>query len=153
MKALNKSLLVIACLILIRVISIPTKEVKSIQGFTIPVYTCKCIDVSIKKELLITLNMCGILHPEIVYAQAVLETGHFKSSVLENYNNLFGLYNSSIKDYYSFNTWEESILAYVRYIQYKCKEDEDYYAFLNRIGYAEDPEYVNKLKVIVAQIN
>jgi flagellum-specific peptidoglycan hydrolase FlgJ len=34
-------------------------------------------------------------------------------------------------------------------IQYKLRENEDYYKFLTRIGYAEDPEYINKVKSIV----
>lgn len=34
-------------------------------------------------------------------------------------------------------------------IQYRLRENEDYYKFLNRIGYAEDPEYISKVKEIV----
>ena len=34
-------------------------------------------------------------------------------------------------------------------IQYKYKNNEDYYHFLDRIGYAEDSLYNNKLKNII----
>lgn len=90
-------------------------------------------------------------HPEIVYAQAVLETGWFTSSLCLNYHNLFGLYNSKKMRYYKFNHWAESVVAYVQLVQYKYKPPDDYYEFLSRIGYAEDPDYINKLKVIISR--
>lgn len=34
-------------------------------------------------------------------------------------------------------------------IQYRLRENEDYYHFLTRIGYAEDPQYITKVKGIV----
>jgi len=33
----------------------------------------------------------GIKYPDIVFAQAILESGHFKSSIFRNNNNLFGM--------------------------------------------------------------
>ena len=102
-----------------------------------------------KDDLMKVLEYYGVLHPEIVYAQAVLETGHFRSKVCKEYNNLFGLYNSSTKDYYKFNHWTESVIAYINYIQYRYTPPNNYYKFLERIGYAEDSLYVSKLKNIV----
>lgn len=90
-----------------------------------------------------------VQHPQIVYAQAVLETGHFKSDLCLNDNNLFGLYNSNKGKYHSFNHWVESVIAYKDFIQYKYKPSEDYYEFLQRIGYAEDADYISKLKKVV----
>ena len=52
-----------------------------------------------------------VKHPEIVLAQGILETGHFKSNVCINNNNLFGLKKSSTK-YYKFTHWSESIVFY-----------------------------------------
>ena len=34
-------------------------------------------------------------------------------------------------------------------IQYRLKDNENYYKFLSRIGYAEDPKYISKIKGIV----
>lgn len=34
-------------------------------------------------------------------------------------------------------------------IQYRLRENEDYYSFIQRIGYAEDPNYISKVKGIV----
>lgn len=101
--------------------------------------------------LLEALDYYGVKHPEIVYAQAILETGHFRSIVCKEYNNLFGLYNSRTKSYYRFDHWSESVVAYLDFIQYRYKPPNDYYRFLSDIGYAEDPEYINKLKRIVNQ--
>ena len=100
------------------------------------------------EHLLSALKYYEIEYPRIVMAQAILETGHFKSNVCISYNNLFGLYNSRKGDYYRFDHWSESVEAYKKYIQYKYKGG-DYYAFLDHIRYAEDPNYIKKLKVIV----
>lgn len=100
-------------------------------------------------DLMAVLEYYNVKHKNIVYAQAILETGHFRSKVCREYNNLFGLYNSRSKDYYRFNHWSESVVAYLNYIQYRYKPPDDYYKFLEEIGYAEDPQYITKLKNIV----
>lgn len=91
-------------------------------------------------------------HPEIVYAQAVLETGWFTSNLCLNSHNLFGLYNSKKSQYYKFNHWTESVLAYVKFVQYKYNPTENYYDFLTRIGYAEDKDYISKVKNITNKL-
>lgn len=105
-----------------------------------------------EEDLMKVLNYYDVKHPKIVYAQAILETGHFRSKVCQEYNNLFGLYNSSTKDYYKFSHWSESVVAYINYIQYRYKPPNDYYEFLERIGYAEDVDYIKKVKSIVNSI-
>ena len=104
-----------------------------------------------EEGLIEALDYYDVEYPNIVYAQAILETGHFKSKVYKEYNNLFGLYNSRTKSYYKFDHWSESVIAYLDFIQNKYRPPNDYYKFLLDIGYAEDPEYINKLKIIVNQ--
>lgn len=104
-----------------------------------------------EEDLIAVMNYYGVKHPEIVYAQAILETGHFRSKVYRECNNLFGLYNSRTESYYKFDHWSESVVAYLDFIQDRYKPPNDYYKFLSDIGYAEDPEYINKLKRIVNQ--
>lgn len=99
--------------------------------------------------ILEALEYHNILYPEIVYAQAILETGHFKSVGCVEHNNLFGLYNSKTNQYHKFDHWEESVIAYKNWIQYRYKPPEDYYDFLQRINYATDPTYISKVKQIV----
>lgn len=105
-----------------------------------------------KEGLLDALIYYEVKHSDIVYAQALLETGHFTSPLCVKHNNLFGLYNSSKEDYYRFNHWAESVEAYIKFVQYKYKPPNDYYEFLGRIGYAEDLTYIEKLKIIVNKI-
>ena len=107
------------------------------------------MDRTAKEGLIDALKYYDIQHPDIVYAQAVLETGHFKSEGCLKHNNLFGLYNSKAKRYCRFNHWTESVIAYKEWIQRRYKPPEDYYEFLKRIHYACDPEYIKKLKKIV----
>lgn len=102
-----------------------------------------------KEGLKEALIYYSVKYPDIVYAQAILETGHFKSVGCVKHNNLFGLYNSRAKRYCRFNHWAESILAYKEWIQKKYNPPENYYNFLKRIHYASDPTYIPKLKQIV----
>lgn len=94
----------------------------------------------------------GIRHPKIVLAQAILETGWFRSSLCRNRHNLFGLTNPQTEKYYEFNHWTESVRAYYTKIQYRyCKKNNkitsegDFLLWLQKIGYAENPIYVRKL--------
>lgn len=86
----------------------------------------------------------GILYPKIVLAQAILETGWFRSSVCLNKHNLFGLTNPRTGKYYEFNHWTESVRAYYTKVQYKYKGG-NYLLWLDEIGYAEDPRYVREI--------
>lgn len=110
-------------------------------------------DKPAKEGLREALEFYGIQHLDVVYAQAILETGHFKSAGCLKHNNLFGLYNSKAKRYCRFNHWTESVIAYKEWIQRRYKPPEDYYKFLSRINYAEDPAYISKLKQIVKKEN
>ena len=100
-------------------------------------------------SLYIALLDSGVLYPDVVFAQAILETGYFKSNVTTKYNNLFGLYNSNKGDYFKFNHWRESIRAYKKYIEVKYDPTTDYLVFLDKMGYAEDPKYIYKVKTIM----
>lgn len=81
-----------------------------------------------------------ILYPKIVLAQAILETGWFRSSACRNKHNLFGLTNPRTGKYYEFNHWTESVQTYYTKVQYKYKGG-NYLLWLDEIGYAEDPNY------------
>ena len=98
------------------------------------------------------LQYYNIEHPTIVKAQAILETAHFTSDLCIKNNNLFGLYDSKNKKYYSYNHWWESIEAYKKLIQRKYNNSKYYYMFLEDIKYAKDKEYINKLKEIAEEL-
>lgn len=102
-----------------------------------------------KEGLEEALSYYGLKHKDIVYAQAILETGNFKSKVCKENNNLFGLYNSKKKRYCKFKHWAESVVAYKEWIQKKYQPPNNYYIFLENINYAEEKEYTRLLKEIV----
>lgn len=99
------------------------------------------VDTSVYREI----KRQGIHHADIVLAQAKLETGNFTSNVCLSYNNLFGLRKPD-GSYYKFDKWQSSVKAYKDWVQSKYVPPNDYYDFLEEIGYAEDKEYINKLK-------
>lgn len=90
-----------------------------------------------------------VQHPEVVLAQAQLETAYFTSTLCKEYNNTLGLYDSRSKDFYKFDTWVISIMAYKQLVEYKLKDGEDYYDFLTDLPYAEDPMYLKKIKTLM----
>ena len=94
----------------------------------------------------------GLEYPEVVTAQALLESGNFKSKICKDKNNLFGLYDSKNKEFYKFETWQESVVGYRDKVQYKYKGG-DYYAFLDRLPYAEAENYTKVVKNITNKLN
>lgn len=86
----------------------------------------------------------GIRHPKIVLAQAILETGWFRSKACRHRNNLFGLTNPRTGRYYKFGHWTESVRAYYTKVQYRYS-DGNYLLWLRDIGYAEDPNYIRSV--------
>jgi hypothetical protein len=89
----------------------------------------------------------NIPHPKIVLAQAKLETANYKSKLCRNHNNLFGLKKGN--SYRKYSTYQECVKDYKRLISCRIKPNENYYDFLLRIRYAEDEQYIQKLKKII----
>lgn len=92
-----------------------------------------------------------IQHPKIVLAQAILETGWFRSPVCLDKHNLFGLTNPRTGKYYEFEHWTESVRAYYTKVQYKYKGG-NYLLWLRDIGYAEDSEYIRSVIRVLKQL-
>ena len=99
-------------------------------------------------EVMLAVDM---KEPIYVLAQAILETGHFSSKVCRNYNNLFGLFDSKAQDYFRFERWEDSVIGYIKFIQYRY-QGGSYVKFLDKIGYAEDPHYTTKVKKLAKHL-
>src|SRR5882672_6857675 len=108
-----------------------------------------------------------IRHPHIVYAQALLETGEFTSTIFKENNNLFGMkYVGDFRYKYGrpttavgskyghavYTHWKKSVDDYILWQQMFKKtptEKEDEYFALLRKKYAEDTRYVAVLKTII----
>ena len=87
-----------------------------------------------------------IKHSNIVFAQAKLESANYQSSITKTHNNIFGMRKGN--RYRRYNNWQECVKDYKDCIQSRYTGG-DYYAFLDKIGYAEDPNYTKKLKQII----
>ena len=104
-----------------------------------------------KENFFLVCKIYDIKFPEIVYAQARLESGNFKSKLFQTKNNFLGLYNSRIKDFYEFDHWTDCLLGYRDLLQFKYNGDdnkETYYKFLKELPYAMDSEYIQKVRKI-----
>lgn len=112
------------------------------------------------KTYIVDLN---IRYPYIVLAQAQLETGGFTSPIYKENHNLFGLKEAKSRPTTSLGTdsnhayydnWRESVLDYAflqaTYMR-SIKSEDEYYQYLGQY-YAEDENYVPKLKDIVVKM-
>lgn len=102
-------------------------------------------------NMLVACEYFGVKYPSIVTAQAILESGNFKSDIFKEYNNPFGLYNSKKKDYFKFKHWTDAIVAYISMVEYKYRGG-DYYKFLEGLPYAKDKKYIDKVKAIESNL-
>jgi len=117
------------------------------------------------ENILNYIEEIGIIHSKIVYKQAIVETGWFKSKLCVKHNNLFGMHYTTkrpnkisgyiIADHGAkcavYKHWKDSIEDYLLYQQYwidKGKDLTDYYKFLSSIGYASNINYIKILKQI-----
>lgn len=131
--------ILIFTIIIILLLSYPLNKIKSIE------YKSKKKFILNKENLYELLINADIKYPKIALAQAILETGNFKSRGCKERKNLFGFYNG--KRYLRFDSYEQCVEYYKKW-QDKRYKSGCYYEFLNSIPYAEDKEYVIKLKKI-----
>lgn len=111
------------------------------------------------ENLKIKLKELKLKHQDIIYAQAVLETNNFSSNIFKNNNNLFGmkcamsrptLHKGESFGHAQYLNWQECVIDYAFWqISYaKNLSREEYFLLLDKI-YAEDPNYIKKLKIII----
>jgi hypothetical protein len=113
--------------------------------------------VSLMKEL-------NIKYPHIVMAQSLIETGHFDSKIFHENYNLFGMKQARTRvttaqgtqyNHAYYENWRESVYDYAfyqcRYLS-GLKTEEEYLAYLGR-SYAEDPNYLSKIRNLVKKEN
>ena len=109
-------------------------------------------------NLLLYLSLRNVEYKEYVLKQAILETGYFTSLVFTANNNLFGMRHPRVRPTLSLGSnlrhakyahWTDSVEDYLLWREYhQHRIEECYYQFLQNVGYAEDIEYINKLKLI-----
>lgn len=109
------------------------------------------------KEYILQLN---IKFPQVVLAQAELESGHFTSPIFKENHNFFGMKPAKLrpttnkgenKGHAVFDTWRDCVVDYAFYSATylnDMKNEAEYLEYL-RQNYAEDPNYVSTLKKII----
>ena len=108
------------------------------------------------------INSLNIKFPHIVIAQSKLESNNYTSTIFKANNNLFGMKEARIRPttnkgtnlgHAVFDNWKDSVLDYAFFQAAYMKEiktEDEYYKYLGA-NYAEDTNYVKKVKQIVAQ--
>ena len=92
---------------------------------------------------------------KIVLKQTILETGWYTSKNCRDRNNIFGMKGgketpTNPEGYKIYPSWKHSVKAYKSWQERNFDPEYcgSYYDFLEHIGYATSPEYVEKLKGI-----
>jgi uncharacterized FlgJ-related protein len=113
------------------------------------------------KAYIIELN---IRYPHIVMAQAMIESGNFKSQIFKENSNLFGMKQSRQRpttnkgtenNHAFYDSWRESVVDYAFYQAAYLKDlktENEYLQYLAQ-NYAEDSTYISKIKHIISEIN
>lgn len=102
--------------------------------------------------------------PHIILAQSYQETGHYKSGIFFENNNLFGMKEAKLRSNLAkgtnrghayYETWQESVIDYALFYStylHDIKTEGEYFEYL-RQNYAEDPTYVQRLKALISKRN
>ena len=111
-------------------------------------------------KLIEKIRQLNFRYPHIILAQAKLESGHFKSTIFLENNNMFGMKEAKLRanlakgtnrGHAYYETWQESVIDYALYYSSylrSIKTEGEYFEYL-RQNYAEDPTYVQRLKQII----
>ena len=110
-----------------------------------------------EERLRAKLNQLNVRFVDIAVAQARLETNSFRSKIFLENHNLFGMKEAKTRanmargtqyGHAYYNNWEESVVDYALWVSAyanRCRTKEQMYALLDGY-YAEDPNYISKLK-------
>lgn len=126
------------------------------ERFGSPVIPNDSIGIELNDSVIAYMKQIRIKYPEIVYSQALLESGTFTSGIFRHSNNMFGMKYPKIrptlaigkyKGYAKFETWQDCIDDYLIYqsLFIPTRTKKDYFNYLGS-RYAEDPNYVAKIK-------
>jgi uncharacterized FlgJ-related protein len=113
-----------------------------------------------EKALVEKIKSLNFKFPYIVLAQSYQETGHYKSTIFRENNNLFGMKQAVLRTnlaqgtnrgHATYDTWQDSLIDYALYSATylsDIKTEGEYFEYL-RQNYAQDPTYVNRLKALI----
>ena len=111
-------------------------------------------------KLIDKITELNFRYPHIILAQAKLESGHFKSTIFLENNNMFGMKEAKLRanlakgtnrGHAYYETWQESVIDYALYYSSYLRSintEGEYFEYLRK-NYAEDVTYVQRLKQII----
>jgi uncharacterized FlgJ-related protein len=106
------------------------------------------------------ISELNIKFPHIVLAQSQIESGHYKSRIFKENNNIFGMKQARQRPTVSkgtennhayYENWKQSVQDYAMYqAKYlsRLRTENEYLSYLGQ-SYAEDPNYVSKIRHII----
>ena len=113
-----------------------------------------------ESKLIEKIDQLNFRYPHIILAQAKLESGHFKSTIFLENNNMFGMKEAKLRanlakgtnrNHAYYDSWQESVIDYALYYSSylrSIKTEGEYFEYLKQ-NYAEDKTYVQRLKQII----
>lgn len=118
-----------------------------------------------QREVYQQIVSIGIKFPDVALAQAILESGNFKSKIAKENNNFFGMRLPKSRQttavgqksgYARYLSWKDSIRDFKLWQDSLFKKKPNmtrsqYLSYLNRI-YSETPNYISRIRLIT-QIN
>ncbi len=118
-----------------------------------------CEAISLADSIMLYLIECKVQHPDIAFAQIMLETGWLKSKLYQRGNNLFGMKypkkrpttaTSIVYGHAGYTSWKVSIHDYMLWQSYFARNltKDEYFDVLSK-RYAIDPDYVDKVKLVM----
>ena len=118
-----------------------------------------------KTELYEQIIKFGIKFPDIVFAQAMIESGELTSKLFRTANNMFGMKFPSVREttakgktnggYSKYEDWNFGVYDYFLWQDHMLRNrtgitKSQYLSLLGKV-YAKDPNYVGKLKRKVSE--
>ena len=162
-KLTNKSLLgfgaAVGLLLVFGFTSNPANEVQNLSQEEKLIVVREYNEFS-ETKLIEKITELNFKYPYIILAQAKLESGHFKSTIFLENNNMFGMKEAKLRanlakgtnrNHAYYDTWQESVIDYALYYSSylrSIKTEGEYFEYL-RQNYAEDLTYVQRLKEII----
>lgn len=109
------------------------------------------------------LKRLNVRFPHIVMAQAIVETGHYKSTVFKENHNLFGMKEATLRintakgtqnGHAYYDNWQQSVYDYAFY---QCRylsdidTEEEYYLYLSSTYAEAGNGYTNLVKKVIEE--
>ena len=129
---------------------------KTNQTYEIITQVISFSELNVYKQLV----KVGIAYPDVVLAQAKIETGNFTSKIFRENHNMFGMklpYRRQTtavgenRNHAKYTDWIQSVRDYKLWqdqMIHRAPTKSAYLAYLKR-NYAEDKNYIKKIKQII----